>query len=334
MPQDVEFTLPFTTRISPDVAAARARSLDWCRRRGLVTNPVDEARFRHWDIAGLMAAWTPDAGGDRLDLAVEAVLVATFLDDQFDGPLARQTRRVRAVCDAFHDVMATSGEAHDGAGPLVAAFAEVWRGLCRGASAAWIDRTAVHWGWYFDAYAEEADNRARRRLPPVEEYFALRRKSGFVYAMIDLSQKAHGFELPRHAYDDPVLRRMLDITADVVDTLNDVHSVEKEESRGDLHNLVLVIERESGCGRRESIMRIQRLIGVWSREFLEHEQVLLGDAARDGPVLRSLADCMRSAMSGYLHWSRSCRRYAQPIPPAEPALTADLVRARRHREVP
>ncbi|MFI6764712.1 terpene synthase family protein [Streptomyces sp. NPDC050355] len=156
------------------------------------------------------------------------------------------------MCDAFHDVMASSGGVLDGSGPLVAAFAEVWRRLSQGASAEWIDRTARHWDWYFDAYAEEADNRAHRRIPTVEEHFALRRKSGFVYAMIDLSQKAHGFELPRHAYDDPVLRRMLDITADVVDTLNDVHSVEKEESRGDLHNLVLAIERESGCDRRAS----------------------------------------------------------------------------------
>jgi hypothetical protein len=81
MPQDVEFALPFTTRISPDVDAARTRSLDW------------------------------------------------------------------------------------------------WQGLGQGASAAWIDRTALHWGWHFDAYAEEADNRVRRRLPTVEEHFALRRSS-------------------------------------------------------------------------------------------------------------------------------------------------------------
>ncbi|MFG2287614.1 hypothetical protein ACGFOU_16345 [Streptomyces sp. NPDC048595] len=333
MPQDVEFALPFRTRISPDADAARARSLDWCRRRGLVTNSVDEGRFRRWDIAGLMAAWIPDASGDRLDLAVDAVLVATFLDDQFDGPLARQTRRVRAVCHAFHDVMAPSGGAPEESGPLVTAFAEMWGRLSRGASAERIDRTARHWGWYFDAYAEEADHRARRRIPTVEEHFALRRRSGFVYAMTDLSQQAYGFELPRRAYDDPVLRRMLDITADVIDTLNDVHSVEKEESRGDLHNLVLVIEQESDCGRRESIARIQGLIGDWTREFLEHERMLLDGAGRDGPALRTFVDCLRSAMSGYLHWSRTCRRYSQLIPPAEPALAADLVRTGIHTQI-
>ncbi|MGV4983230.1 hypothetical protein ACVB8X_01555 [Streptomyces sp. NRAIS4] len=35
-----------------------------------------------------MAAWAPRAAGDRLDVTVDAVVVATFLDDQFDGPLA------------------------------------------------------------------------------------------------------------------------------------------------------------------------------------------------------------------------------------------------------
>lgn len=326
MPQDTVFHLPFASHVGPDVAGARQRSLAWCRRRSLVTHPVDEERFLRWDIAGLMAAWAPRAARDRLDLAVDAVVVATFLDDQFDGPLAAQPRRVATVCQAFTDVITSGGIAPPGAGPLVGAFADVWRRLADQASPAWLENEGRHWQWYLDAYTEEAGNRAHRRIPTWAEYFALRRRSGFVYAMVGLSQKAYGFELPPHLYADATVRRLLDITADVVDTLNDVHSVEKEESRGDLHNLVLIIEHELGCDRNAAIVEVQGLIGNWSAEFVALERTLRSATPQhDTGLVALLTDCMRSAMSGYLHWSRACLRYSRLVPPGEPALVTDLV---------
>ncbi|MFJ4578346.1 terpene synthase family protein [Streptomyces echinatus] len=294
MPQDTVFELPLAPDVSPDADGARRRSLDWCRGRGLVTHPVDQQRFLRWDIAGLMAAWLPRATGDRLDMAVDAVVVATFLDDQFDGPLADQPLRVAAACRAFTDVIASAGAVPAGAGPLTAAFAQVWLRLAHRASPAWLESAGQHWRWYVNAYVEEAGNRAHRHTPSRAEHFALRRRSGFVYAMLDLSQKAYGFELPPPLGRDPTVRRMLGITADVVDTLNDVHSVEKEESRGDTHNLALT------------------------------DRV----PPSDSTVVALLTDCMRSAMSGYLRWSRVCLRYSHLVPPGEPALVTDLLTSR------
>ncbi|MFF3066882.1 hypothetical protein [Kitasatospora sp. NPDC057936] len=330
MPQDTAFTLPFRTLTSPDADAARHRSLLWCRRQGLIAEPVDEVRFLRWDIAGLMAAWNPRASGAQLDLTVDAVVVATFLDDHVDGPLADQPDQVAAVCSDFATVIATGGRPPAGAGPLIRAFGDVWQRLADGASPAWLERTGQHWQWYLGAYAQEAHNRARRRVPTRAEYAELRRRSGFVYAMIDLSQKAYGFELPRRLYADAVVRRMLDITADVVDTLNDVHSVEKEESRGDLHNLVLVIENELGSDRADSVREIQGMISAWCEEFLALEQRLLSTVGlRDTATALRIADCMRTAMSGYLEWSRTTRRYSHLVPAGEPALVTDLVTSPR-----
>ncbi|MEU8515760.1 hypothetical protein AB0C76_29910 [Kitasatospora sp. NPDC048722] len=330
MPQDTAFTLPFGAVTSPDADAARHRSLLWCRRQGLIADPVDELRFLRRDIAGLMAAWTPRASGEQLDLTVDAVVVATFLDDHVHGPLADQPDRVAAACTDFATVIGTGGRPPAGAGPLMGAFGDVWRRLADGASPAWLERTGQHWQWHLGARAQEAHNRARRRVPTRAEYAELRRRSGFVYAMIDLSQKAYGFELPRRLHTDSVVRRMLDITADVVDALDDVHSVEKKESRGDLHNLVLVIEDELGCDRADSLREIRGMISAWCEEFLSLEQRLPGAVGlRDTATALRIADCMRTAMSGYLEWSRTTRRSCHLVPTGEPAPAADPVTSPR-----
>ncbi|MER5884014.1 hypothetical protein ABT160_09315 [Streptomyces sp. NPDC001941] len=342
MPQDVPIPLPFTpvtgqsahtagSSSGPDAGAARARSLAWCERHRLVNDPVAAERFTDWDIAGLMAAWIPGAAGERLDLAVDAVAVAAFLDEQFDGPAGARPERVEAVCAAFRAVTA-GHRAAPGAPPLVVAFADVWRRLCAGASAPWVRAAARHWHGFLEAYAEEARGRVRRREPGRAEHFALRRRSGFVFAMLDLSQKAYGFELPPDAHRDPLLARMADITADVVDALNAVYSLEKEEARGDRHNLVLALEGRGGGSRDECLARVRELVLHWCEEFLTLETMLLeGEHARtgrDAEVPARFTEAMRCAMSGYLAWGRDCRRYAVPVPAGGPVPLADLVGAR------
>ncbi|MGW2419478.1 hypothetical protein ACWC0C_09505 [Streptomyces sp. NPDC001709] len=70
-------------------------------------------------------------------------------------------------------------------------------------------------------------------------------------------------------------------------------------------------------------------MGGWCEEFVALEGTLRGGPSQhDTAVLAAMADCMRSAMSGYLRWSRTCLRYAHLVPPVEPALVADLLTGR------
>ncbi|MFJ8471135.1 hypothetical protein [Kitasatospora sp. NPDC094011] len=354
MPQDTAFTLPFGAATGPDADAARHRSLHWCRRQRLVEDPVDELRLLQWDFAGLMAGWNPRASGEQLDLTVDAVVVAALLNDHIDdhiddpvhgplaGPLADRPDRIAALCAELSTVIATAGRPPAAAGPLVRAFADVWRRLADGASPGWLERTGQHWQWYLGAHLQEARQRAqhhahhharhpaRRRVPTRAEYAELRRRSGPVPAMIDLSQKAYGFELPRRLATDVVVRRMLDLTADVVGALGDVHSVERDESRGDLHNLVPVIEHELNCGRAEALQEIQSMITSWCEEFLLLEARLPDTVGhRDTPAARRIADCLRTAMSGYLEWSRTTRYHSLLVPAGDPDPATDHVRLDR-----
>lgn len=196
MPQDIPISLPFQQRISPDVDGARERAVPWARRHGLITGPVDERRFVSWDMAGLMARWAPLATGTALDMVVDAVNVATMLDDQFDGPLADKPDQVARACADFHAVVRAETP-RPGAGPLSRAFADVWTRLRVGRSAYWRDREAAYWSWYFDAYVEETRDRALNRVLPRDEFFTQRHKSGLVYPMLGMTESAYGFEVTR-----------------------------------------------------------------------------------------------------------------------------------------
>lgn len=307
MPRNTAFELPFPGRVSPDIRRAQEQSVSWARRHLLVVDEVGEERVRNRDIAGLMARWVPDAVGADLDLAVDTVLVATILDDEFDSPLDWRSLGVDRFCDELAAVIAPQEPAEPRT-PFGRALAEVWERLAQGASDDWLARHRRHWGRHLEARVVETDTRARRVRPAPEEYFELRRKAGVVYAMMDLSEKTCGFETSAQVRQQPGVRRMLEITVDVIDTLDDVHSLEKKESREDCHNLVLVLEHAQDWSRSRALAEITGMVSAWCAEFEDRAALLADLGNRAAEETSRLVDCMRDAMSGYLAWSRTVGR--------------------------
>lgn len=99
-------------------------------------------------------------------------------------------------------------------------------------------RTAHEWEYCFAAQAHEATGRLRGTPGDMETYLQVR------HGIADTA-------LTVPAFHSPPLRIMRDIAGDVPMMCNDVNSLEKEEARGDMDNLVLVRVRPGhGEGRR------------------------------------------------------------------------------------
>jgi hypothetical protein len=179
MPQDIEFFMPFPLGVSPDARAAADRSVSWASGRALITGPQDEERIRRWDLAGLMARWSPQATGPDLDLLVDEMIAITILDDTFDGPACADPASAARVSEHFA-ALTYPGNTASADGPLSRAAQEVWRKVHAGASPEWARRAGEHRRWYLDACVEEARYRARRTMPSADAYAAERHKgSGY-----------------------------------------------------------------------------------------------------------------------------------------------------------
>jgi pentalenene synthase/avermitilol synthase len=150
--------------------------------------------------------------------------------------------------------------------------------------------------------------------------------------MLGLSTRAMRFTPPERFLSTPRAQAMATIAADVVDTINDVHSVEREEARGDVHNLVLVVQHERSCTRDEALAGIRDDIRTWIGRFLELTRELPGVYTSLGltPSERAGADryveAMRTALRGYYDWSRRTDRYsAAGLIAADQPAYADLI---------
>ncbi|MFF7736540.1 terpene cyclase [Streptomyces sp. NPDC007984] len=326
MPQDMDFDLPDDMGISPDLEGARRHNLDWVRRTGLVGDDRSLAWYVSWDMPRLAALGFPHARGPALDLLADAMGFFFVFDDQFDGPLGRDPAETARVCQVLVDI-AHGAPPPPGADPCTRAFADIRTRSTEGAHPAWTARTAHEWEYYFAAQAHEARGRLRGTPADLATYFQVRRGIAATDLPLSLGERAAGLTVPASAFHSPELRLMRRDAIDVTLMCNDVYSLEKEEARGDMDNVVLVLERARLLPRREALIAAREEVDRRVLRFQDLAGQVPAVCAQLGLCERQRADVacyvrvMTAWMSGYHAWQSGTQRYRDAlrvVPPSGP----------------
>ncbi|MFE5549686.1 terpene cyclase [Streptomyces sp. NPDC056534] len=314
MPQDVEFRLPFPLSISPDLDGARRRNFHWVQRHRLAASQAALDWYTAWDMPRLAAYGFPYAKGAELDLATDTMAFFFVFDDQLDGPLGHAPDQVARLCqgliDIVHGTQPIAGE-----DPCSLAFAELWQRSATGAPTGWAARTAHEWEYYFASQAHEAISRLRGTPADMETYLQVRRGIAGTALTISLGERVAGLDVPAAAFHSPQLRTMRDIAVDIPLMCNDVYSLEKEEARGDMDNLVLVLEHTHQYTREEAIAaareevekRVTRFQGL--ADEVPTVCALLGLDLHQRATMDRYVEVMTAWMSGYHAWETETLRY-------------------------
>lgn len=318
MAQDVSFTLPFPRpRAHPEAERARARHLDWVGSLGLVRGSAALDRYRDWRLTDLAGYAYPDAHGADLDLATDSVCLGFPLDDHFDGPLGDQPDQVAALVTELAAIPYRRPGARPMLDvPLAHAYADVWRRTAEGMPAEWRHRAAGNLVRFFQSYVQEARNRARGGPLDEADYLKLRRTAVGVQPCFDLIERVYGLRLPAHLYWTREVQTLIRCAGDVIFLCNDVHSAEREEARGEPHNLVLIRERARGCGRRAALEQVCSLVDSRVRSFLQLAERLprvcaeLGLGAESRREIGRYVQGLSTWMAANQEWGPRSGRYA------------------------
>ncbi|MFD9319433.1 terpene cyclase [Streptomyces sp. NPDC060053] len=341
MPQDIDFDLPAVAGISPGLDEARRHNLAWVRRLGLVADDRSAAWYASWDMPRLAALGFPHARGPALNLCADAMGFFFVFDDQFDGPLGRDPARTTRVCQQLIDIAHGTTPPAD-ADPCTAAFADIRARGIRGAHPAWTARTAHEWEYYFAAQAHEAIGRLRGTPADMETYLHVRRGIAATDLPLSLGERAAGIRVPAAAFHSPQLRIMRQTAIDVTLMCNDVYSLEKEEARGDMDNLVLVLEHARHLTRAEAVTAAGHQVNRCVRRFQELAAQIpslcaqLGLRHQERAAVDTYLQIMTAWMSGYHAWQTETLRYrtAHEVVPAPGPGYLDQILDTRPRGTP
>src|SRR5262249_37918073 len=132
------------------------------------------------------------------------------------------------------------------------AFTDLWRRSIQGMPPRWRARAAYHWEWYFASHPSEAAGRISAQPPDRRRYLVLRRGTAALETLFDQNERLRRVDVPPTRLHHPLLRQLRQLAADIPSWTNDVRSYPLEAPRGDVYNLVMIVQRERHCSAEEA----------------------------------------------------------------------------------
>ncbi|MEE1783970.1 terpene synthase family protein [Streptomyces sp. SP17BM10] len=326
-----EFKVPFPLALSPHLAGARDRAVEWARRMGMLDDLPGAPGSALWtaestrdyDLPLCAAGIHPDATAGQLDIESAWLLWGTWADDYFPQVYgrARDLAGAKLAVERLSLFMPVdgSGPAAEPANALERGLADIWERTAgpMTADARRTFRRAVEtmlhsWTW-------EISNQVQHRIPDPVDYLEMRRATFGSDLTMSLSRIGHGRTVPPEVYEHGVMRSLENSAADYACMINDLFSYQKEiEYEGEVHNMVLVVQNFFGCDYPSAVRivddlmhsRLDQFRHVVERELpVMFDDFGLDDAARG--LLVGYVGELENWIAGILNWHRECRRYAE-----------------------
>jgi germacradienol/geosmin synthase len=323
-----EFSMPYSVRTNVNLERSRQYCIDWAREMGML-EPLpgvpgsgiwDEEHLALFDFAVCAAGMHPDATGPQLDLSSAWLTWGTYGDDLF--PALFGTSGDIAGAKVFNarlslfmplDCAATPPPVN----PCERGLADLW---VRTASPMAVDqrrqfRQAVEtmtesWLW-------ELGNHIQQRVPDPVDYVEMRRRtfgSDFMKILVRITKAGN---IPPELFHTRTMRGLENSATDYTCFTNDLFSYQKEiEFEGELHNMVLVVEKFLDIDRQRAVGLVSDLMTARMRQFehiiatelgvLTNEFNLNADARE---ALDAYVVGLQDWMAGVLDWHRLTGRY-------------------------
>ncbi|MFD5192753.1 germacradienol/geosmin synthase [Streptomyces sp. NPDC058357] len=325
-----DFELPFGTTLSPHLAGARVRIVDWSRRMGILeaqpgvpgSHIWDEERLLATDLPLCAAGLHPDATPEELDLSSQWLTWGTYGDDWF--PVVHGRARDLAGAKLANERLSLFMPLDGGATPepvnaLERGLADLWARTSapmdasgRHAFRKAVEDMTASWVW-------ELANQVQNRIPDPVDYVEMRRMTFGSDLTMSLCRLGHGRKVPPEIYHSGPLRSLENAAADYACLLNDLFSYQKEiEFEGEVHNGVLVVQNFFGVDYPTGVAIVHDLMKSRLRQFLHVAEqelpVLYDDFGLDAEAREVLAGYVQELkhwLAGILIWHRDCRRYRE-----------------------
>jgi hypothetical protein len=305
---DIE--LPFPSQLNLLVEVVQEHTVAWAMRHRLVRHESAIRRFRAAHFGWLTARAYPTAGYEDLAIIADWSAWLFMFDDQLDdGRLGKDPQRLKPLLDGLLHVLDAPSDVTPGT-PIAESLFELWLRMIPRTTAAWHQRFRRDVAGYFAAYLWEASNRALGTVPELEAFIARRRDAGGVRTAFDLIDLAEHLHLPPEVYEQPDIQRLTDLANDVVCWVNDIVSFSKEHARGEVNNLVIIMQQTQRGSFQEAADRVAGMISDEIGEFIDREQHLPSFAPALDQRIETYLAGLRAWMRGNLDWARESRRYS------------------------
>ncbi|KAK7049996.1 Alpha-muurolene synthase [Paramarasmius palmivorus] len=161
----------------------------------------------------------------------------------------------------------------------------------------------------FEAFNIQAKARDSHVVPDLESYIELRRDTSGCKTCWVLIEYALDIELPEHVINHPTIRLLEQYANDLVAWSNDIFSYNVEQSRGDTHNMVVILMKYHGKTLQGAVDHIGQMCHDTIDNFAKLKNELPSWGEEVDEMARLYVQGLQDWIVGTLHWTFDSTRY-------------------------
>jgi 5-epi-alpha-selinene synthase len=300
---------PFQSTVSPHAAIVDQRTIDWARAFGLITSDAIAQRFQAARFGWLAAYLAPTASLETLQLLSDWNTWAIMWDDVCDRPNLR-VQPAQLTCYHAGFLTLLRGNPPVGTGsPFADALWNIRQRLLRQSNTVQLRQFITHVAEFFSGCVWEATNRAQQCSIDIGTYIRMRRFTSGMYTALKVVEIADQIALPISNWRYPTVAHLRELATNTVCWANDIISLHQEIQRGDMHNLIIILQQTHHGALTNSIQQAVTLHDAEVQAFLTAEQAIPSFGARIDQHIDRYTALLRSFMYGNLAWSALSGRY-------------------------
>jgi 5-epi-alpha-selinene synthase len=301
---------PFASAMNEHAEEVHVETVEWARESGLISTEEAYRQALEGRLGWLAGYFHPTARRETLRLISDWCTWMFLRDDLLDDPnYFRHPERLATLDTRFLDILRGAEPKKDDTRLSVALATLRDRLTPKVPAALWMRRFIRSVREHFESTLWEAINRAQGIVPDLTTYNRMRPITGGMDVDTDFIEISTGIYLPTEVRDHHVVSTLTRLSNLSVCWTNDLFSLQKELDRGDVHNVVLVIQHEANLALEDAIKAAIEMNEESVRSFMELE----GDLPSFGPAiddnLERFVSVLRARMSGNLAWSMDSARY-------------------------
>jgi 5-epi-alpha-selinene synthase len=314
MPVLPRLRCPFPPAINRHADTIHENTVEWLLRFRVFEGEVAYRKFYATNIGRLAARFHPNASLEILQLVSDWYAWMFFRDDQRDeSELGKDPIKLAAMNARFLEILKGAEPATEEDSLAHALWDLRQRLRVRSPTGTWTRRFIRSVRDHFDSTVWEAANRLEGLTPDIRTYVRMRPITGGLFVDTEFIEIAEQTHLPSEVRQHRDVKLLMQASNNVVCWANDIISLEKEVQRGDVHNLVLVLQQKLDLSLQEAIDRAAEMYNAEIQTFVKLEPHLPSFGKPVDANLRTFVSVLRTRMRGNLDWSLESGRYQSAI---------------------
>ncbi|TFK36365.1 isoprenoid synthase domain-containing protein [Crucibulum laeve] len=162
---------------------------------------------------------------------------------------------------------------------------------------------------FFESVNIQARARDEGVVPDLESYIDVRRDTSGCKPCWALIEYALDIDLPDFVVEHPLIEALNQGTNDLVTWSNDIFSYNVEQSRGDTHNMIVILMKYHGHNLQSAVDYVGDLCAQTIDTFSENKKKLPSWGSEVDDMVARYVQGLQDWIVGSLHWSFQTHRY-------------------------